>query len=140
METVRAELVIAEYARQLAAACADVSAIWLFGSRANGTARVGSDWDLLVFGGESAHECLAAASHLHRADVDCLVMRGADEFSNAWGAKPKSGSLSGWEWKQVSEIAARYTEVKPRGRGDNFNMVLTPREAQLIWSREAHAI
>lgn len=140
METVGAELVIAEYVRQLADACADVSEIWLYGSRANGTARAGSDWDLLVFGRDGAYECLAAASHLHREDVDCLVMRDADEFSNAWGKKPKSGSLSGWEWMQVSGTAAQYTEVKPRGSGDNFNMVLTVRAAKLVWPREANAI
>jgi hypothetical protein len=140
METVGAELVISDYAQQLADTCADVSAVWLFGSRANGTARAGSDWDLLVFGGVGAYDCLAAASHLHREDVDCLVMRGTDDFSNAWGKKPKSGSLSGWEWKQASGTTAQYTEVKPRGRGDSFNMVLTQRVAKLVWSREAHAI
>jgi polymorphic toxin system nucleotidyltransferase-like protein len=133
---VGAEFLISDYARQLAHACADVSAVWLFGSRANGTARENSDWDLLVFGGEGAYDCLAASTHLHRLDVDCLVMLGSDEFSNAWGTRPKSGSLSGWAWKQGSGTIAQYTEVKPRGRGDDFNMVLTPR----IWSREAHAI
>jgi predicted nucleotidyltransferase len=140
MGTVGAKFEIAEYVGQLVNACADISAVWLFGSRANGTSRANSDWDLLVFGGRNTHARLSATHHLHREDVDCLVMRNSDEFLDAWGTRTKSGSLSGWEWKQISATTAQYTEVKPRGDGDNFRMVLTPRIAELVWPREAHAI
>lgn len=30
----------------------------------------------------------------------------------AWGEKNKTGSLSEWEWKQISETEAQYTETK----------------------------
>jgi hypothetical protein len=140
MKTVGTQFDISAYAGQLAAACTDVCSVWLIGSRANDTERPDSDWDLLVFGGPGAHACLSSAHHLHRADIDCLVLSDSEDFSNAWGPRSKSGSLSGWEWTQVSSNLAQYTEAKPRGEGDNFNVVLTRRDAKLVWRRGEHAI
>jgi predicted nucleotidyltransferase len=140
MKGTASELDIYEYVDRLAASCSGVAEIWLIGSRANGTERPESDWDLLVFGDETSLDCLAQALELHREDVDCLVVGGVDEFSSAWGPRAKSGSLSGWKWKRISDAEAQYTEAKPAGNGDSFNVVRKQRNGKLLLSAGQHAI
>ena len=133
-------LEVDEYVSRLAATCAGVVYVWLIGSRANGTERPDSDWDFLVFGNDGTLDCLAQAGELYREDVDCFVVNHGDAFANAWGARAKSGSLTSWEWKPISSVEAQYTEAKPMGNGDNFNVVRKQRNGKLLWSAMGYAI
>ena len=48
--------------------------VWLFGSRANGTATPNSDWDLLAFSDSPIRELLKNDLTVHRSGVDLLVI------------------------------------------------------------------
>ena len=101
---------IAEYAELLAATYSKMDSIWLFGSRANGTERPGSDWDLLLFGNRQVLDCLRVHEALHRADFDCLVQIN-DSFKNAWGIN-KLLDLTDLAWQKGSPVQAMYTEKR----------------------------
>lgn len=77
-----------------------------------GSARPDSDWDFLAFGSEESFRCLERNVALHWPHTDCLVVTNGEDFRTAWGEKNKTGSLSEWEWKQISETEAQYTETK----------------------------
>lgn len=111
-----------EYIGLLCSCDSDVREVWLIGSRANGTARDSSDWDLLVFGGiDSLNRLRCHSNMLAKDNVDVLVVVENDEFEKPWGDKPKSGSLSMWKWCRVSESKATYIQSKrmPRSEDDN---------------------
>lgn len=122
------------YVASIAASATGCREIWLIGSRANGAERPDSDWDLLVFGDEASIAQLRAAQHLHREDVDCLVMADDTNFESAWGDKLKSGSLSKWEWHRTDETSATYTEVKWHEAEGSTGFRCQRRRALLIWS------
>lgn len=88
--------------------------VWLLGSQANGTAKVGSDWDLLVFADESFLQELSKQEPVE--GVDLLVVYNRDFFRSPWNQTAegivKSGTLSGWEWRELSETQATYTGTK----------------------------
>lgn len=129
---------IAEYARGLAEACGGITTIWLLGSRANGTARDDSDWDLLVFGSEDVFECLQSNDEVHRDDVDCFVLLDDDAFERAWGER-KSGSLAGWKWQQLTATQAQYTETRWSDREGSTGVISKQRRAIRIWPMNEHA-
>ena len=107
-----------------------IESIWLIGSRANGNASETSDWDFIAFGTGEALEQIRNASELHRPDADFLVVVNGEDFENAWGERDKTGALSSWEWKRVSDMRAEYTEAK---------WVETEEEAKVVLRRR-HAI
>lgn len=116
----------------LAAACDGLQSIWLIGSRANGTARLDSDWDLLAFGNPAVLVYLKSHPELHRYDIDFLVVTDGDHFESAWGNKDKSGSISKWEWRQLSDDRADYNGAKPSGTDD----IVVDRQVSLrLWPR-----
>jgi predicted nucleotidyltransferase len=134
---------IAEYLHAVLNQATGVTEIWLIGSRANGTAAVRSDWDLLVFGGDEAHAHIKSAVGLHRDDVDLLVVDASGEFRKPWG-DPKSGSLSSWEWKLVGPDSATYRGAKwipDAGASDTQGGTLETPElvAQRIWCSDGIA-
>ena len=109
---------IQEFLSSVKARCPHLEDIWLIGSRANGTARAGSDWDFLAFGSVEAIHCIEQCKDLHRAHVDFLVVTNGDDFRSAWGEIDKCGSLSEWGWCRISDKEARYTATKKiRGQG-----------------------
>lgn len=89
----------------------EVSSIWLFGSRANGSERPLSDWDLLVFASPEVLESLRRDKSLQRGAADVLVVYDRDRFEKPWGSK-KRGSLSEWKWKSTGDSTAEYQSVK----------------------------
>jgi hypothetical protein len=98
---------------------ADANQDLLIGSRTGGTANLGSEWDLLVFGGPESYAQRRAANELHRGDVDCLAVVDGDEFQSAWGSRLKSGMLSKWRWDRTGPSEAHYIEaVVALGRRD----------------------
>ena len=88
--------------------------VWLIGSRANGTARENSDWDLLVFGSADLLARLEGQSMVE--DVDVLVVVDRDRLQSPWKRTTdgvvKSGSLAGWKWTRKSEREATYEGTK----------------------------
>ena len=131
---------ITDYVRALGEKCRDLQSIWLIGSRAYPDVAQTSDWDLLAFGNSNALECLRQSADLHRHDVDCLVVTNGNDFENAWGDRPKTGSLSLWEWQEKSDVQAEYTAAKP-APGANWGGVSLRRHlAVRLWSRAPAAL
>ena len=123
-----------DYLDQLVAAASGVREIWLFGSRANGAGRESSDWDLLVIGCSLTLSQLQSATHLHKDDVDCLVVGDDQKFESAWGEKSKSGSLLTWEWKfQSDRKSATYCESKWHETEDDPGVRRRTRSARRLW-------
>jgi hypothetical protein len=88
--------------------------VWLIGSRANGNAKIDSDWDILIFGDRLLLNALTSEEPIEGADV--LVVHDGDSFQSPWNKTEegilKSGSLSGWEWHRKSDTAATYSGTK----------------------------
>jgi predicted nucleotidyltransferase len=131
---------MARWLEQLTVVCPAIREVWLLGSRANGTARPDSDWDLLVFGAQAVRMCIESHSELHRSEIDLLLVDNSNgEFSRPWGPQ-KTGSLSRWEWKAVSEEVATYKSVKwipdeddPVPGADTGEMVVSRLNAYRVW-------
>ena len=121
---------IDEFVAQLVSRFPNIYEVWLIGSRANGTARPDSDWDLLVFGDSPVRAQISTADDLHRADVDCLVLIDDDRFISAWPPL-HSGSLSAWDWHRCTEDSATYTETKWRDSEDGAGWECKTRKAIL---------
>lgn len=108
--------------------------IWLFGSRAAGSARPDSDWDFLVFADESTFSRLAAASTFNHPEIDLLVVYDGNSFCKPWwdGHRLKRGTLSKWCWTPISDTEATYRATKEKG-GDEFGVDVSIARAVRIW-------
>lgn len=99
---------------------------WLMGSRANGSAHAGSDWDLLVFGDTTLLDSLKKGPPIQNADV--LVVHDGNDFCSPWADSKghiKSGSLAQWQWERKSPTSAVYSGTKwPNDWGSLKNAVL----------------
>ena len=126
---------VLEFARSIARDAPGVKEIWLLGSRANGTAREDSDWDLLILGTDETLTTLRRTPSFHRDDVDALVAAN-NEFVNAWGEKVKSGSMAGWEWVRLNDFFAEYLENKWEGAGDGARVRSRRRKAIQLWPND----
>ena len=110
----------AEYREELLRAYPSIKQIWLIGSRADGSAKSSSDWDYIVMADQSTLDALSAAPHFNDPVIDLLVVYDGNQFRKPWpdGDKEKRGSLTGWEWKEISEINATYKATKPQDNDD----------------------
>ena len=130
---------IQRYVIDLCSRFSEVRAVWLIGSRAIGTARDTSDWDLLVFGSRAVLRELRANEDFRRPEVDLLVIYDSDNFERPWADTRGGGSLSGWNWMPVSETKAAYRAAKPVYASDGteeFNVQITQGEAIRIWPHD----
>jgi hypothetical protein len=107
---------------RLAQEAPGITSIWLLGSRANRTATASSDWDFIAFGTEPTLAFLQEATHLHRPEIDFLVVTNGEDFHAAWGERDKTGSLTEWQWSWHSEIAAEYMQAKQRKDGSGADV------------------
>lgn len=123
---------IVEYCSHLTTVAPGIENIWLFGSRANGTANDESDWDLLVFGRGDVLDRIRNNSTLHVQNVDCLVVLPNGDFENAWGSNPKTGSLEEWCWKEFG-TEATYQQNKNVGSGDGWKVERKTVKARRVW-------
>lgn len=105
-------LKIDDFLSKITRAHPGIREIWLFGSRAKGEGRPGSDWNFFVFADEDTFQQLAKNIRFKRADVQLLVIRNGDEFREPWGRNPKQGYLSEWEWVKISDREAQYCGIK----------------------------
>jgi hypothetical protein len=112
--------------------CLDIRAVWSVGHADAAAAQ--ARHELLVFADPATLKRLRKSGHLHRADVDLLVVVDGDQFENAWGQRRLSGSLARWAWRQVSPELAYYDESK-WAEGDG-TVVRVRRKAVLIWQSQ----
>src|SRR3954451_23854366 len=110
----------ADYCKELLRAYPGIKQIWLIGSRAGGSAKSSSDWDYIVMADQSTLDALSAASHFNDPVIDLLVVYDDNQFRKPWpdGDREKRGSLTGWEWKEISEINATYEATKSQDNDD----------------------
>ena len=107
---------IAPFLEQLVTKYPLIESIWLFGSRANESAREDSDWDLLVFANREIFDSLANDLGFCNPGIDLLVVYDGDNFEHPYGGrdgrKAKKGSLQKWEWRHFSLDIASYESCK----------------------------
>ena len=124
------------YTEQLTSAHPTIQSVWLLGSRANGTERPDSDWDLLVFGTREILDALKHNQQFHPQIVDLLVVYNGNDFEQPWGEKQKLGSLTEWCWKESSENEATYRATKGIFSADGeeeFNVKVTQYKAYRVY-------
>ena len=119
----------------VAASSPGLTSVWLIGSRANGTATSSSEWDFIAFGTEATLEFLRTATHLHHEKTDFFVVTNGEDFQAAWGEIDKTGSLSEWNWNELSKTEAKYTQAKSVEREEGSRVELIDRRAVLAWPR-----
>ncbi len=109
----------AEYILELVMAYPSIREVWLFGSRANGSARPESDWDYMAFADEATLTALRSDSRFHRAGIDLKIVIDGTQFSAPWPGPSRSdnGSLAkvdgGLHWERLSPTQATYRATKP---------------------------
>jgi predicted nucleotidyltransferase len=103
---------VEKYIKRLISAYPTILSVWLLGSRANGSYKPDSDWDLLVFGSQKVFDDLKLNQSFHHANMDLLVVYNGNDFEKPWGEKQKRGSLTGWKWKALSETESTYRATK----------------------------
>lgn len=118
--------VVTDYLNALVSSYPGITAIWIFGSRANGTCRDDSDWDFLVFGDRSILDALRADETFRRPDIDLFVVYDGNRFESPWheGDSSKRGRLNnsfelekgvyvyGYRWRELSETEAVYISTR----------------------------
>ncbi len=125
------------YVAELTAAYPGISSVWLIGSRANGTERVDSDWDFLVFANQSVLAQLRADTQFHKESVDLLVVYDGSNFENAWGSRKKTGDLKRWRWHPINETLATYEGTKDQfneAGEEEFNVIVRTEKAIRVFS------
>ncbi|MFT6288373.1 MAG: putative nucleotidyltransferase [Alcanivorax sp.] len=104
-----------KYLQTLVSEIPSLQEIWLIGSLANGTERVDSDWDLLVFSDQAGYKQLQMRPDFKRENVDLLVVFDGENFEEPWPdhyENRKSGTLTGWCWKRTGKTSATYESTK----------------------------
>ena len=128
---------VAEFVDTLVAKYLGIRQVWLIGSRARGSKRQDSDWDLVVFADAAVLSTLrvdvdlpARSTKLH---LDLLVVHDGDNFVEPWGslAHEKRGSLSGWKWHELSDREAEYRGTKPLA--DGGGVAVRRCKARRVW-------
>jgi hypothetical protein len=128
---------LSAYLPRIVARSLDVRAVWSIGHAEPAVVAVDPAWHLLVFADTPTLQRLRNSDHLHRPDVELLVVVDGDRFENAWGRQRLSGSLARWAWRQVSEDVAYYDESRWSVPGAvNGTVVRVRRRASLVWRAE----
>lgn len=124
-----------------------INAIWLIGSRANGTFTNRSDWDFIAILDHFDNEAHDFIGKHNRADIDFLVsVKNCPNFETVPPSKHKTGSFESWSWQQISKHEAVYvgriwaadqdsTELEFEPLTELGNFVETERKALLVWAR-----
>jgi hypothetical protein len=74
-----------QYIDELVAKYPSIREVWLFGSRANGTAHAGSDWDYLVFGGDDGLlNALCQDVCFKRPKIDLFIVATPTKAMKPW--------------------------------------------------------
>lgn len=115
----------------------DIDSIWLFGSRANNTFRLNSDWDFFIFGNLAILGSLRADNSFRRLCVDLFVVYDGNRFESPWidEDQAKVGRLQncvdvvselyvyGYRWRRVSDTEATYISTRHRDSAERLRAV-----------------
>jgi hypothetical protein len=109
-----------DYVQALAKAYPEITAIWLIGSRVDGSNSPMSDWDYIAIADEVTLSALSKDSSFNNPAIDLLIVYDGDQFRKPWadGNRVKKVSLSNWKWQQTSTLEATYRATKARKGGD----------------------
>lgn len=116
--------------------------MWVIGDRADGATPDAGEayaWDLVGFGDFASLEDLRSATHLHRSDVRLRIVTDGNSFAAAWGDLPGIGSLFQWDWMQVSEGEAFYSESRWQAPARAVAVQRRRRKAVCLWRTSASA-
>ena len=97
-----------------------ITAVWLFGSRANNSADSTSDWDFFVFSEDYISDQTLLTLKFYREDADLLLVdaksgeisRLCRESEEGTLFFQESGSLSSWNWRKNLDGSASYKSTK----------------------------
>ena len=118
--------VVTAYLDRLTVVHPGIAAVWLFGSRDNGSFKANSDWDLLVFGDQSILDAIRADESFRRPEIDLFIVHDGNRFESPWpdGDEAKLGRLHnafefnpdryvyGYRWKEISATEATYISTR----------------------------
>jgi hypothetical protein len=124
---------LSAFVSRVLARCLDIRALWSIGHADLAQARLDSAGQLLAFADRPTLQALRRSDHLHRADVELLVVFDGNQFENAWGPRRLSGSLARWAWRPVTEELAYYDESRWADHERDGGVVRVRRKAVLIW-------
>ncbi len=133
MQTETAEL--SGFVSSLLRHCLAIRAVWSVGHNQLAPEAPHEGRELLLFADRPTLDALRRSEHLHRDDMQVLVVVDGDRFENAWGPRTISGSLARWAWRATGQDIAFYDESKWADReGDVSAVVRVRRKAFLLWS------
>src|SRR2546421_12909305 len=121
---------ITAFVSSLLASCLDIHAVWSMDRCPAESAAAPRRHELLAFADAATLARLRKSEHLHRADVELLVVVDGDLFESAWGPRKLSGSLARWAWRQISPHESYYDESRWAQHG---SVVRVRRKALLLW-------
>lgn len=129
-----------EYRDELIKSFPCITQIWLFGSRANGTARPDSDWDHLIRADDDRLlHALCQSRDFNRPEVDVFVVVGTRAM-RPWPAEDGqlrvldlSDAPGCLNWHETG-TEATYIETKPRP-GNAGAVDIRERKARLVHER-----
>ena len=117
---------IIAYLESLTAIHSGIESIWLFGSRANGTFRLDSDWDFFIFGTRAMLDALRADDTLRHPNAEIFIVYDRNRFECPWPGDDgiKRGRLQnsadidrevwvyGYRWHKITETEATYISTR----------------------------
>jgi hypothetical protein len=134
-----------EYVDEFAREHPSITEVWLFGSRANGTARHDSDWDYLAFtDSASTLNAVHRDARFDRPNIDLFIAHGLTAL-RPWephNGTPKVLSLDtvpgGMHWN-VSDSEATYLYPKDDPDPRFFRTTMHMARARLVYRRRNEA-
>jgi len=128
---------ITAFVSSVLASCLDIHAVWSMDHCPAESRPAPLRHELLAFADAATLARLRKSEHLHRADVELLVVVDGDLFESAWGPRKLSGSLARWAWRQISPHEAYYDESRwSQCDGDAGAVVRVRRRAIIVWQRQ----
>lgn len=116
------------------ATCPDMGPVWSLGHDPGEPWAHLLQWRLLGFADAAALSRLRASKHLHRADIEFLVVVDGERFASAWGPGDCCGSLAQCAWRQTASNEAHYDESRWAQRNASDRVVVrVRRKAFLLW-------
>ena len=114
--------------------CADMGPVWSLGHAPGEPWTRFAQYRLLGFADAATLRRLRASEHLHRSDIEFLVVVDGDRFASAWGPRDSCGSLAQCAWRQTASNEAHYDESRwAQGNAGDRAVVRVRRKAFLLW-------
>lgn len=132
---------VEKYMEALTTRFPEIQSCWLIGSRANGTSRLDSDWNLLVFADQEVFDELRKKTLFKRGIIKLFVVFDGENLEEPWpeGDEPKKGSLASWEWNVISNNEATYKPLECKDVNQFFvtskNYTGRALKAKKLWPR-----